>query len=97
MYLVGRRDGVPTPRFVFYTRYLLLVLDFGFDDCLQVSLEMAVRVLTVALHWCTPLKRHGYMRSIEKSAALLTSRGHITGVEVRSRLTRLTKIHLLRP
>lgn len=50
---------------------------------LQVSLEMAVRVLTVVLHWIPPMKRHAYMRSIEKSAALLTARGHITGVEVR--------------
>ncbi|CAM9202957.1 unnamed protein product [Scytosiphon promiscuus] len=52
------------------------------DNCtFWVSLEMAVRVLTVVLHWCTPMKRHAYMRSIERSAALLTSRGHITGVE----------------
>ncbi|CAM9105500.1 unnamed protein product, partial [Hapterophycus canaliculatus] len=52
------------------------------DNCtFWVSLEMAVRVLTIVLHWCTPMKRHAYMRSIERSAALLTSRGHITGVE----------------
>lgn len=59
----------------------------GIDNGFQVSLEMAVRVLTLALHWCTPNTRHAYMRSIEKSAALLTSRGHITGVEVRPVLT----------
>lgn len=41
-----------------------------------------MRVLTIVLHWCTPLKRHAYMRAIEKTAALLTSRGHVTGVEV---------------
>ncbi|CAM9138305.1 unnamed protein product [Ectocarpus fasciculatus] len=52
------------------------------DNCtFWVSMEMAVRVLTVVLHWCTPTKRHAYMRSIERTAALLTSRGHITGVE----------------
>ncbi len=50
---------------------------------LKVSLEMAVRVLTVVLGWCAPIKRHAYMRSIEHSAALLTSRGHITGAEAR--------------
>lgn len=65
----------------------MLVVDTGVDNCFQVSLEMSVRVLTVALHWCNPMKRHAYMRSIEKSAALLTSRGHITGVEVRPILT----------
>lgn len=48
----------------------------------QVSLELAVRVLTLVLHWCPPAKRHAYMRSLEKTAALLTSRGRITGAEV---------------
>lgn len=50
----------------------------------QVSLELAVRVLTLVLHWCPPSKRHAYMRSLEKTAALLTSRGRITGAEVGS-------------
>ena len=50
----------------------------------QVSLELAVRVLTLVLHWCPAPKRHAYMRSLEKNAALLTSRGRITGAEVSS-------------
>lgn len=54
----------------------------GRGAIIQVSLEMAVRVLTIVLHWCPPMKRHAYMRAIEKTAALLTSRGHVTGVEV---------------
>lgn len=48
----------------------------------KVSMELVVRVLTVVLSWCPAMKRHAYMRSLERRAALLTSRGHITGVEV---------------
>lgn len=48
----------------------------------KVSMDLVVRVLTVVLSWCPAMKRHAYIRSLERKAALLTSRGHITGVEV---------------
>lgn len=51
-------------------------------ECLQVTLDTAVRVLTIVLHWCPPMKRHAYMRVLEKNAFLLSSKENITKGQV---------------
>lgn len=49
---------------------------------LQVTLDTAVRALTIVLHWCPPMKRHTYMRDLEKNARLLSSKENITEGQV---------------